>query len=162
MQQYKTQGILYDPTKTVKEIAQMLRTILKNKYPKCKFSTTSSYNSIDITLTQANYSPFIQTITPEIINKIRAKGFSNNKTDDEIKAELEKRLISPRESLNHYYIKDNYILNDKAKEMFEFITKMADAYNFDDSEIQTDYFHSNFYFNLQIGSWDKPFIIINK
>lgn len=29
---------------------------------------------------------------------------------------------------------------------------------FDDSDSQTDYFHTAFYFSVNVGSWDKPYI----
>jgi hypothetical protein len=31
---------------------------------------------------------------------------------------------------------------------------------FDDSDIMTDYFHTAFYIDLQIGTWEKPYELI--
>jgi hypothetical protein len=35
---------------------------------------------------------------------------------------------------------------------------IVQSYNFDDSDSQCDYFHTNFYLHSGIGKWDKPFI----
>ena len=40
-----------------------------------------------------------------------------------------------------------------------FLNNCATAYNYDDSDSQTDYFDTNFYYSLAIGKWDKPFTI---
>ena len=29
--------------------------------------------------------------------------------------------------------------------------------HWDESDVQTDYFHCNFYLNMAIGKWDKPY-----
>ena len=41
---------------------------------------------------------------------------------------------------------------------FTDITKFMNGYNYDDSDAMIDYFDTNFYMNLAIGKWDKPFI----
>jgi hypothetical protein len=35
--------------------------------------------------------------------------------------------------------------------------ELANSFNFNDSDSQTDYFHRGFYDNYQIGTYEKPF-----
>ena len=51
---------------------------------------------------------------------------------------------------------------EEAQEILKDIEVYGNSYNFDYSDIQTDYFHRNFYFWLQIGKWDKPFTVNTK
>jgi hypothetical protein len=39
------------------------------------------------------------------------------------------------------------------------IVKVSDAYNFDESDGMTDYFHTGHYLDLGIGKYDKPYTI---
>jgi hypothetical protein len=38
------------------------------------------------------------------------------------------------------------------------VCQIVEQYHYVDSDIQTDYYNTNFYFHLQIGDYDKPFI----
>jgi len=33
--------------------------------------------------------------------------------------------------------------------------------NFDKSDVQTDYFHVGWYMSVNLGKWDKPYILNN-
>jgi len=43
----------------------------------------------------------------------------------------------------------------------EFLSEVMDALKsadwFDDSDIQTDYFHTAYYYDVEIGKWNKPY-----
>ena len=41
----------------------------------------------------------------------------------------------------------------------EDIELFANSYNYDHSDVYTDYFDRNFYLWLEIGKWNKPFIV---
>lgn len=86
-----------------KEIAAIIRKHIKPRFPMCKFSVKSDYNSIDIELLS---SPFA-------------------KDSEEVKAIL------------HY------------------VYKFANSYNYDNSDLMTDYFDVNFYMGNERGilSW---------
>lgn len=69
------------------------------------------------------------------------------------------------ESVNHYHItKENYGEHvDTFNKIVEIICKAPGTVEggreyFDESDSQSDYFHCAFYFNIHIGSWDKPYV----
>lgn len=55
--------------------------------------------------------------------------------------------------LNHYY-PQNY----KNADILEKIIKICNEKNYDNSDIQSDYFSVGYYFTLRQGKWDRPFI----
>lgn len=65
--------------------------------------------------------------------------------------------------INHYHL-DNYGEHKSFFEQIIRIIKIAPSTIpggrrwFDDSDAQTDYFHTAYYMHLQVGSWNKPYI----
>jgi hypothetical protein len=64
--------------------------------------------------------------------------------------------------LNHFYLQDDPRITDYCKIVLKDILEMLNSYNYDDSDSMTDYFSTNFYVNLAIGKWDKPFEVVEK
>ena len=62
-----------------------------------------------------------------------------------------------QDTINHYNIERNPDLTDRAKEVMMNVCDFVMSYNFDDSDAMTDYFHTNFYLTLGIGSYRKPY-----
>ena len=64
--------------------------------------------------------------------------------------------------INQYWFDEHY-KDGTAK---DFISAMVDALKgadwYDRSDIQTDYFDTAYYYNLKVGSWDKPYTITTK
>lgn len=59
--------------------------------------------------------------------------------------------------VNHYWLEEQF-----SGRALEFLTKLkclmlGDDY-FDDSDIQSDYFHCSHYIDIDIGQWDKPYV----
>lgn len=54
--------------------------------------------------------------------------------------------------LNHYYIEDSEVLSDEAKAMFIDIRDFIEQYHYVDSDMYTDYYNTNFYYDLKISS----------
>jgi hypothetical protein len=74
--------------------------------------------------------------------------------------------VSPRNgetslhrNLNTYYLDTEFPKNPELQETFKKISTAMNTDNFDNSDIMTDYFHVGHYVSIQIGKWDKPFII---
>lgn len=110
------------------EIVELVRTWLKEIYPRYKFSVRrENYNSIYIKLISADFEAFTR---------------ESGKVQDHI---------------NHYNIERNPDLTDRAKEVMLNVCDFVMSYNFDDSDAMTDYFHTNFYLTLAIGSYRKPY-----
>lgn len=104
------------------EIVELVRTWLKEIYPRYKFSVRrENYNSIYIKLMSADFEAFTR---------------ESGKVQDHI---------------NHYNIERNPDLTDRAKEVMLNVCDFVMSYNFDDSDAMTDYFHTNFYLTLAIG-----------
>ena len=61
--------------------------------------------------------------------------------------------------INHYHIASDKSLTDRAKEVMLNVRDFVMSYNFDDSDPMTDYFHTNFYLTLGIGSYRQPYKI---
>ena len=61
-------------------------------------------------------------------------------------------------SVNQYWIDSNYSGTVK-----DFVTELYDAMKgtkwFDKSDIQSDYFHTAYYMDVNVGSWDKPYTL---
>ena len=144
------------------EITKLIRQQLKEEFPKCKFSITQGQKSIHISLIKSNFKvlqKFIELSNDAIYNYTEYYG---NRT----LAELECLVTSTHFSLGHFHYNDVYnannwsngtFLTEQGFDMFKRISMIANQYNWDNSDIQTDYFDVNFYLNLSIGKWDKPF-----
>jgi hypothetical protein len=66
------------------------------------------------------------------------------------------------EGVNNYYIETRYNgENEKATEALKSINEILNTNNFDESDAMTDYFHVGHYVSISIGSWDKPFTLLN-
>ena len=119
----------------IREIAKIIRKRLKKDCPKCKFSVTISRyaggQSMDISLMSGPFDGF------------------NSKNKDRGHAQI-----------NQYSLEDSKdsILSKEALEIMIKAYKIANSYNYDDSDSMIDYFDTNFYLHLNIGKWDKDFI----
>jgi len=69
--------------------------------------------------------------------------------------------------LNEYILRGKYdpdhwcngvFLTAEGHKFLKRVVKIADFYNFDDSDSMTDYYHVNFSFHLSLGQWNKPFV----
>lgn len=59
--------------------------------------------------------------------------------------------------VNTYWYKENY--SGKAKSFLKEILAAMNGGNHDNSDVQTDYFDVGWYVDVNIGSWDKPYIL---
>ena len=151
-------------------LSKAIREELKEKLPQCKFSITketySGGQSISVSLMSAKFNPFNE-LTDEIIEKIKTNcqhsygSHWESMLEQSIENYKNTTTIKKYEQLNQYYIKDDFHLTEKAKDVISKALKIINAYNFDDSDSQIDYFHTNFYSHFSIGKWDKPFQLIN-
>ena len=59
--------------------------------------------------------------------------------------------------INHYYIEKRY--EGKVLETMKEIIAALNLDNYDNSDAMTDYFDVGHYVEVQIGEWDKPFVV---
>ena len=126
------EGKNYDNNLSTKEITKIVRQRLKKEFSECKFSVRyksfAGGSSISCALVSAPFDVFTEDLKDGYIQ------------------------------VNHFYIEKENIFTDKAKEVLKKVTHMFTSFNYDDSDAQIDYFSTNFYFHLEVGQWDKPFI----
>lgn len=62
--------------------------------------------------------------------------------------------------INQYWFQEHF--TGKAKEFLEKVFKNIKSGGewFDESDIMTDYFHTAFYINVSVGTWDKPYQVV--
>lgn len=149
-------------------LSKAIREELKKAFPDCQFSISSQTyaggQSIGVALMSAPFNPF-NPLTDEIKYAIRLRCLSSfpYSADSASTSAVENFLKETTEKMfhdiNQFRIKDDMCLSDKAKEVIAKALGIVQSYNFDDSDSQVDYFHTNFYLSCSIGKWDKPFIL---
>lgn len=149
-------GMNYESSLTTSDMTKIMRQTLKQQYPDCKFSVTKQHvGAICISLMSAPFNVFE---TPDV-NK--ASGHDLRYGEEDFMNSWKRTIERGSFGVNHYYITESKFLTEKAKEVMTFCKKLADSFNFDDSDVMTDYFNTNFYLTLEIGKWSKPFIKTN-
>ena len=62
------------------------------------------------------------------------------------------------DQVNHYYYQDHY--SGKAKElMTKIVTAIYSGDYYDRSDAMSDYFDTAYYAHINVGKWDKPFVV---
>lgn len=128
-------GTRYDASLSIKDIAKMVKKEAKEKYPNCKISArTKNYDSIWITVTLNKEDYRAKTI--EEVPK--AYVYWN------IERQIGKNGIIKEEDFKEY-IKNNVVKSVKTLNMENDIKQMLENYDYDKSDVMTDYFDYNFY-----------------
>ena len=65
--------------------------------------------------------------------------------------------VSLREDYNFNKWSNGVFLTEEGHNILKKVVKIADFYNYDNSDMQTDYYDVNFSFSLHIGKYEKPF-----
>ena len=146
------EGKMYDPNLSTKEIAERVRFFFKKQYPTCKVSVQTQYYSggsaIHIALMSAPFEVFNKEYTQDKNGNVyREKDFEH--------AQLNQYCLK---EFTDGYNNGSYLTREGFNVM-KFLHDSTVVYNFDDSDAQSDYFHTNFYVHLAVGKWDKPFKI---
>ena len=155
------EGGRYDDSLSLSDITKKIKSELKAKYPDCVFSVSKeSYSgggNITIRLMAAKFDVFT-TPDPVVAANIRTDRIM---TVDDVMKNWNYTVSKGYSQLNHYYLDRDYTITDRTKMIMTDARKIANSFNFDDSDGMIDYFHTNFYLNLAIGKWDKAFVKIN-
>lgn len=151
---------------STKEIAKAVTDKMKEAYPGVKIGRSTSYysggSSADFYIT-ASDKPIVRDISDfsdTEISRLYNKGYNSNwyKTEGEFKEHLQKELTSGHFDVNKYYIDDDYRLTPYGKQVIKDLSKVSDAYNYDESDGMTDYFNTGFYSDISVGRYNKPFV----
>ena len=143
-------GSNYNIDLSLKEIAKIVRTYIKEKYPTYKFSVRTAYASMcRELLVELKESPVeiyksFEELTEEDKKELRRKMRCNNYfnldywTDEELKEEFEKIW----EEHGNFY----RCLNEVTKSVVEDVDAFVKSYNYEDCDAMTDYFDVSFYY----------------
>lgn len=133
----------------LKEIAKRVRNQLKKEFLWCMFSVRKDTNSLRISLMRAPFEAFVSEIGDTTTNGLTII--------DEQKKNLAYVKEKGHSQVNHYYIQTSPCYTDDCKKVLQRVKDITCEYNYDNSDIQSDYFDVNFYLHLSIGEWDNPF-----
>lgn len=100
-----------------------------------------------------NHSTFVMNIRSGKLDFLNNYVVSNNTLDRKPKDHMD---------INQYWFKEQF-----TGECLEFFTEVFSAIKsagewFDKSDIQSDYFHTAFYIDVNVGNWDKPYILLGE
>lgn len=149
----------------LKDIAKEIKQELKTEFPGCVFSVTierySMGQSLHVSLTQSDFKVIREfKDIPEIAFLSIGTGY----TEEQIRERQEEKY----HQLNHHFSNETYdsdkwnngvFLTKEGHDLFKRVCEIINYYNYDDSDTQTDYFDVNFYLSLNIGRWNKPYIM---
>jgi len=61
--------------------------------------------------------------------------------------------------INEYWYHEHFADNAKALAFLSEVIPAMNIGNFDKSDVQTDYFHVGWYISVNLGKYDKPYIV---
>ena len=144
-------GSNYNSALSLKEIAQIVRTYIKEKYPLYKFSVRTSYASmcqeLHVKLKESPieiYKSFEDMTDDDKSECMRQMRLSGKFTlscwyDEELRTEFERVWSEP-------YGDEYRCLNDVTKAVVEDVDRFVNSYNYNDCDGMIDYFDVNFYY----------------
>lgn len=144
------EGKNHDWNRSLKEVAQIVRAYVKEKYPTYKFSVRTSYASmcqelhVDLKESPIEIYKTFEELTDDDKNNLWRKMTRNNIFtldswyDHELKAEFERIW----EEHGNFY----KCLNEVTKSVIEDVDSFVKSYNYSDCDGMIDYFHVDFYY----------------
>lgn len=151
----------------LKDIAREVKQQLLKEYPGCVFSVTierySMGQSLHVSLTKSNFK-----VIRDFKDIPEMALFQLENRSHYTKEQVEKMQSENYHQLNHCSFYEEYdpdswnngvFLTKQGYDLFKRVCEIINHYNYDDSDSQTDYFDVNFYLHLNIGQWNKPYIL---
>lgn len=124
----KNIGSNYDGNLGLSDICKKIKEFAAKRFPKCKFSVRKDgWRSIEIALMSGDF--------------------------DAYKEECE----SDGRSYNHHHPNSNKALTERCIEVLDTVSEFAESFNYDNSDIMTDYFDVNFYLNVSVGKFNHSY-----
>jgi len=151
-------------TTDLKDIAKIIKQQLKKEFPRCVFSVTISRYSMGQSLTVALMESDIKIIKD--FEEITELGFLNCEQHLYTKDQIKNMQKDMYHQLNQYSFRDEYnpdhwnngvFLTKQGYNLFKRVVEIINHFNYDNSDSMTDYFDVNFYLDLHIGKWNKPY-----
>ena len=144
------EGSRHDWNRSLKEVAQIVRAYVKEKYPTYKFSIRTSYASmcqeLHVELKESPVSVYKtwEELTTDDMEEI-AKMLFRWSIEDQLNFlnasdEAKRKVIE--ESDNRY----KYVLNEVTQSVIADVDAFVKSYNYEDCDGMQDYFHVDFYY----------------
>ena len=130
-----------------KELKAKIAPVVKELCKKYKVKGTLSVN---------NHSSLVLTISQGSIDFIG----SFNRMSEQIAFRQSRpaNLATDHIQVNTYWVHDHY--DGVAREFLEqAVAALRGPDWFDHSDIQTDYFHKSHYIDINVGKWNKPYVL---
>lgn len=149
-------GSRYEPGRSLKEIAQLVRQFVKEQFPTYKFSVRTSYAStcqelhIDLKEAPCKVYKDFDELTEEEKRAVIRKATRNNVfglscwNDSELKAEIEQIW----DTRGNFY----RVLSEQIQAAVEAVNGYAKSFNVEDCDGMIDYFHVDFYYYFGCGT----------
>ena len=143
----------------INSIASQTRETLKKEFPACKFSVTVKKYSGGRTMTIALLSgPFQAMLDNEYwqngyvqLNRYQLReGFDRRSGTQTLS---NKWVVVPE----GYALSNGAYISDAAWNVLQRALEVGDAENWDNSDSMTDYFDVNYYLDIEIGKYSKPY-----
>lgn len=129
--EYRWKGSRYDGNLSLSDICKKIREYVAETFPTCKFSVTKDgYRSIYIALMKGDFEAY---------------------------ASEEQREWGSR-GYNHHHPDSNKEFTERCNEVLDLVSRYANSYNYDNSDIMTDYFDVNFYLSVSVGKWNNAYV----
>lgn len=146
---------------STKDITKWVRQTLKENFPDLKFSVTfSSYSggsSMSVAVIESKTMRFLKTFEEISETEIRSIANARNDSVEEVKTWIKKVMESTKCDINQYHIESDWQITDQGKKVLKAIMKIVNKHNWDKSDSMIDYFDVNYYVNISLGKWNKPF-----
>lgn len=126
------------------ETAKKIRNALKKEFPNLKLKVSKDAGSYSLNVTIVSGDIDFNEVVPNCYYQgelVKEHGYDYGVNQFWFESE------------SHGYTQTQ---KDVFKRIFRIIKTEGEWY--DNSDIQTDYFDTAFYFNLKVGSWDKPYV----
>lgn len=145
------------------EIAKRIRDQLKKDIPGSKFSVTSEYYSMGSCINIYLMESDIRILRSMGEIDLNAANLGHGYTPEAIK----QRQAEKYHQLSACTLREEYkpsswcngaFLTEEGHNLLKSVVKIADYYNYNDSDMQSDYYSVNFSMHINIGKYDKPFI----
>ena len=130
------------------KLAPSIKAVCK-KYGIKASVAVSNHSTLVLNISQGNID-FIENY----IETDKAKSYYNYMSEDQIS------YIRKNQSLdvNPYHYKDHF--SGRALKFLQEVMSIMNKGNWDQSDIQTDYFNVGWYVDVNIGKWNKPYALV--
>lgn len=154
-------------TLDLKDIAKKIKQQLNYEFPTCNFSVSierySGGQALHVSLMQSDFKIIqdFDNISEFAISDCLNRGRYTIEQLKEMQSKMYHQInqyqLTQRDTYDPDKWNNGIFLTEQGFNLLKRVVAIINHYNYDDSDIQTDYFDVNFYLHLNIGKWNKPY-----